>query len=294
MLRSECTTGSETVTVVAQGPRWWRSSPSLGSTGGGESRSVSMLIGPAVVLLEGARLVDDIELAEAAPAHFLGRDAYVVRGLPGKGQPSAPALLAELGRSADEYQVVVDAERGVVLSIAALLVGRPFRLVETTLVAFDDDLASTLFTPERPAADLGAHNRSSHRLSLTDLAAAVSFTVLVPDPAPSAIEPHVALVAASRLGAGSPRATVTYPLPRTEGARGNLRVQLSSDAMPTRSSERWRSVGDCEVCEEPIGGRGRPRVRLRKSGTYVELESSVLSADELVQITRSLAPVHRG
>ncbi|MCU1493611.1 MAG: hypothetical protein JWO62_1375 [Acidimicrobiaceae bacterium] len=295
LLRSEYTSGNETVTVVAQGPRWWRTSPSLGSTGGGESRSVALLIGPAVVLVEGSRLVADLDLVEAAPAHFLGRDAYVVRARPGSERPGAQALIAELGRGADEYQVVVDAERAVVLSLVALAAGRPFRRVETTLVAFDEPMPPQLFTPDRAAADhVSSPGPVSRRLSLEDLATSVGFTVLVPDPPPSSAAPHVAIVAPSRRGTGAPRATVTYPLPRTDGLRGNLRIQLSSGELPTRSSEHWRSVGDCEVCDQPVGGSSRPRVRAKRSGTYVELESSVLSADDLVRIARSLVPLRAG
>jgi hypothetical protein len=70
-----------------------------------------------------------------------------------------------------------------------------------------------------------------------------------------------------------------------------LRLQLSPAELPTRPSEQWRSVGDCEVYDERTKGGSRARVRARRSGTYVELDSPVLSADELVHLARSLVPL---
>ncbi len=99
--------------------------------------------------METARLLDEADLTMRGRADFLARPVYVVLAVP---KPAAgldrlgPALHG-LGLGADEYRLLVDAERGVVLRSEALCKGLVFRVIEADLVAFDEAFLSGAFSP---------------------------------------------------------------------------------------------------------------------------------------------------
>ena len=58
--------------------------------------------------------------------------------------------LHALGTGADEYELIVDEERGFLLRTEARAGGQPFRVVEMTALALDEELAKDLFTLRLP------------------------------------------------------------------------------------------------------------------------------------------------
>src|SRR5579875_1280193 len=249
LVRAEYELGAETVTVVGQGPRWWRWSPRLGATsGGGAGAPVGLVLGPPSVLVDGRRLLDALELASVEEAVVAGRPAYAVRAVPRAGGGRARLALREAGMGADEY-----------------------------LVAFV------------------AGGNLVRRLSPADLAERVGFAVLVPVPSPSPSPPHVALFDADARTGTPTHAVLTYAIADPAVGRGQLRILLAGSEPPRSARDRWREVAPgIEGCEERSGRLARAKVRARLASTFVELSSSVLGIDRLVEVARSLAVVRPG
>jgi hypothetical protein len=289
LLRAEYEIAQETVTVVAQGPRWWRWSSSLGSTSGGAaSRPVRVVLGPAAVLLSGAELVEQLVLVDAGRARVAGRDAYLLRGRPLPLRGQARTVLREAG--AEEYELRVDAERGALLGVSAIAEGRPFRVVQATLVGFDETFSPSQFSP-RSSQQARFVTQAPRQVTVAELPGSLSFPVLVPSPSPSPVPPHVAVLPADRTG--SLRAVLTWAV-AGNGKRGQLRLQLTADEPAPAARDHWTAGGDVIWSQEEHRGIVRYRVRTLRHGTFAELESSVLDLDHLTAIARSLAPLDAG
>lgn len=293
LVRSEFTIGPEQVTAVAQGPRWWRWSPRLGATSGsGAGRPPGLMLGPMAVLLDGARLVEQLEFDAVTETTVAKRAALRVLGRPVSRGARTRLALREAGSAAEHYEVVADAERGTLLVVRAWSAGEAFQGVETATISFDEELAATLFQPETPGGDrfTGEIHRV-RQLSPEDLAGKAEFAVVVPVPNPSPVPPHVAYFEADQRSYGPAHAVVTYALVGEDGTRGQLRLLLSGSAPPRSVHETWRSEAGFELGEERRGQTVRRKVRLPLSSGFAELSSSVLAFDRLVEIARTLSRV---
>jgi hypothetical protein len=148
--RAEFALGMETVTVVFRGDTWWSWAPRLGGRTNGGRADVEHGIGPAETLLVPAPVVPVLDLEVLGPGRTLGRDTWRVRAVPA-GDPFARLMgLHGLGVGADEYELLVDAERGFLLRAEARLEGRPFRVVEVTELAVDEPIPPETFVLEPP------------------------------------------------------------------------------------------------------------------------------------------------
>lgn len=269
--------------------RW---SQSLGaSTGAFAGGAAQIVLGPAAVMLDASLLADSLEGLDASRSRTAGREAIRIRARIGGRDKGARALVRDAGSGAEDYEISVDAELGVLLGVEALRGGRAFRVVEATALRLDDRFSPELFSPPS-GSEHGTARVQARRLTIGELVAAVDFTVLLPDPSPGAVAPLVALVQGDRHGPGASRAVLTYPV-ASDGRRGQLRLQLTAEEPPTSARDRWRVENDVIVSEEQHGDIVRRRVRTRRDGSFVELESALLGLDELVAIARSLRPVLR-
>ncbi len=287
LARSEFEIGRETVTVVVQGPRWWRWSPSLGaSSGAASTRPARVMLGPAAVLLAAGELASELELVDAGRSEVAGRAAFLVRGRPAATGSRRRTVLREAGLGAEVYELRVDAERGVLLGVSSIAAGRPFQVVEATAVRFDDELSPTVFSPpgEQQARFAAPAPR---QVSLDELPANLPFTVVVPAPSPSPFDPHVALLPDEQ---GGSRVLITYAV-SSGGRRGQLRLQLTAHEPAPGRADRWQAAEDVITSEQQVHGIVRRRARTFRAGTFAELESSVLDLGQLVELARSLVPL---
>ena len=114
--------------------------------------------GPAAPLVETAALPASLDLEATGRGRILGRETFAVRGRPRPGDPRpGPGPFHPLLWAADEVRLEVDAERGVILRLEAVLEGDVFHTLEMTEVAFDEPLPDELFVippaPPDPHAD---------------------------------------------------------------------------------------------------------------------------------------------
>ncbi|HZK72432.1 MAG TPA: hypothetical protein VFD88_00315 [Clostridia bacterium] len=145
-IRTQFLVGSETVTAVFAGSQWWSWSRSMGyltNTGG---LNASHGLGPAEVLVETPSLLGSLKLQTVSRTTFLSRSAYLVGAIPANLDEHAPPfVLHALGTGADRYELVVDAEVGVVWRSQAELGGEAFLVLEVDELGINEPLGDDLF-----------------------------------------------------------------------------------------------------------------------------------------------------
>jgi hypothetical protein len=90
-----------------------------------------------------------LDLTVDGPVAWAGREAWRMSGRPGAGwdwgwDPDP------LSWGADEYEVVVDAQRGVLLRCASRLRGEDFEALEVEQIHFDEPFGPEVFTSRQP------------------------------------------------------------------------------------------------------------------------------------------------
>jgi hypothetical protein len=132
------------MTVIADGGRVWTSSPAGGGRSDEAGAEVLSRLGPAGRLLETAALTAILDLEVVDESTVVGRPAIVVRGRPRHdGPPRSWSEAMTFG--ADEVELTVDADRGVLLATESRYGGAPFLRLSVDAIAFDEDLADDLF-----------------------------------------------------------------------------------------------------------------------------------------------------
>jgi hypothetical protein len=127
------------------------------------------------------------------------------------------------------------------------------------------------------------------RSTIAELTETLDFPILLPEPPPSPVEPHAVVFDSDRRGLGPRRVVLTYAV-ASEESRGQLRLTLAGSPLP-RTGEAWDRRGDVEVSTERFGDVARAKVRRQLGPTHVELESSALAVDRLIEIAASLVPI---
>lgn len=135
--------------VVIDGPTWWywdggidastnAASAVPGTRAGvGLSQSLHAMLRPAEIA-KALRLVSPQRVTHA------GRDALRVRGVP--RDPQTPVIWP----GADEYRLIVDVERGVLLHLGAAVNGRTIAIDEFEEILFDRPLPAGTFALDAP------------------------------------------------------------------------------------------------------------------------------------------------
>ncbi len=88
-----------------------------------------------------------LELEAEAPVSWAGREAVRLVGVPVEEWEGPPE---PLWWGADEYEAVVDAERGVVLRCASRLGGKDFDALEVEEIHFDEQFPADVFASREP------------------------------------------------------------------------------------------------------------------------------------------------
>jgi hypothetical protein len=147
--RAEFGTGQETGTAVWAGNTWWSWTSGQEVTTNAGDTNYQHGKGPSERLVEPSGLLGSLEIELLGREVILGRPVFSVRGSP---TGLCQLFLHGLGSGADEYILLVDAERGVILRSEARLENRPFTIIAMTEVAFDRPLpAETFLVPGQHA-----------------------------------------------------------------------------------------------------------------------------------------------
>ena len=92
-------------------------------------------------------MLEDLELRVEGRVRWAGREAMRLRGVPAEEWEYPPE---PLWWGADEYEVLVDAERGVLLRTACQLGGEDFGALEVEEIHFDERFPEDTFTSRDP------------------------------------------------------------------------------------------------------------------------------------------------
>ncbi len=267
-VRAEFSVGHEQLVAVLQDDRWWHWSPSTGgqtnAADSGERGSHGT--GPGSAPLETASILPALSFEITGRVETAGRRAMAVTATP---VPSArdlrvPSGLHGIGSGADEYRLLVDAERGVLLRSEARLRGEPFRVLEVEAIGFDEEMPPETFVLKLPRAQEFSLPPEYRDVPVERLPGEVPFTVLVPEHPPVAEDPAESVE--------PPRqATIMPPAPRWSiplhvhltyqlGPGRILTLRESAEPMPVRAAgvlTAGRHAGRPGSDHEPAG-RERP------------------------------------
>ena len=273
--------------AVSDGQTLWRRVPRLGVLREDPSEAAGSMFAP--LLIDPAPLLPGLELDLVGETHQARRLAHRVRGRPNRVFWHD---LFGLAPGADEYMLLVDAERGILLRAAALLDGEEFAVSEVGEVAFDGDVPPERFVLElAPGERVRTHEdlaeRVPEKVALEEAVRRAPFVIWVPE-MPRGWRADV------RYG----RPNEDYPTPETVYLHyfGEKKGQLSirETARDERRGRSWEQVEredqEYRVWHESRRPRMPTIVRFHKEGTSIELESGDLDRAELFEIARSLKP----
>jgi hypothetical protein len=131
---------------IKDGPRWWSVAPGVGPNSGTEPASSLELCDALLRWTDPQPLTRLMELEPAGDTEALGRAALLVIAT-ARGDNAIAGEIAPLGWSADRWELIVDADRGVVLATTAFVGDKPFRKLEATSLTLDEPFDDALFTP---------------------------------------------------------------------------------------------------------------------------------------------------
>ena len=147
-IRTQFRVGTENVTAVFIGKRWW-SWTTLGYKTNEGDVNVGHGLGPAEVLMNPGPHLGSLQLRVDDRSTFLSRPVYLVTAIPLVADPRNFNLTVHmLGMGADVYKMVVDAELGILLRTQAEFEGVAFRVIEIDELAANEKLGESLFDPK--------------------------------------------------------------------------------------------------------------------------------------------------
>jgi hypothetical protein len=226
--------------------------------------SVQELLDPAAV-----PAAYDLELL--ADTTVAGRRARRIRATP-RGERFH---LHSLPRGADEIELAVDAERGVLLRSESRFEGEPFALDEVTSVEFPPG--------ERVRTAEEAFPWSY--VSLEEAASRASFTVFVP----ADLDARWNMNAIHHEAGERARAAETVHVLFYDDALHNFTIEEAGEPLLAWRTDEPELVDGLSVYE---GTRPGPptEVRLERDGTHVRVSSDTLDRGRLVEIAQRLVP----
>ena len=148
LIRTQFQVGNETVTAVFVGPQWWSRMPGMGLITNDGSPHHGHGLGPAEGLLDTRTLLSVLRIDDVSSTTFLSRPAYVATAKPAtQDQHLSPFVLNALGMGADRFELVIDAEVGVVVRSQADAGGEAFQILEVEEFGINEVLDESLFSP---------------------------------------------------------------------------------------------------------------------------------------------------
>jgi hypothetical protein len=276
---------------VRVGPRWWSFDPRFGATSNegseevrlGSSDELSIPVDPALVM----GLLEFEVLGTGVAA---GRPALRVRATP--RDLEEPMRAGHwLPWSADEFELLVDVERGVVLRLEARLEEAAFLVTELLEVAFDEEFDDEIFVFRAPPGEPVRSHAELHALpeamSLEEAARRAAFTVLAPRRLPAGWLLNV-LFTPGRERPPMPPGVVLHAV----DASHQHQVRFLEGSDPISDALDWETVefeGERYLVLAPRMLDSQTEVKLQRHGTHVRVTGN-LERDKMLEIVHSLAP----
>lgn len=278
--------------AIRDGERWWQYSPEHGASSNEGDPGVQSGIGEAALtLLDPAHVLGALRLERTGDVEIAGRPGLRLSGLARDAGGGGDFALHRLGIGADEYELVVDRECGVLLRTAALLDGLELTVNEILELALDETFPPETFVFTLPEGE--SFRPLFHHPEHTTLeraAALAPFTVLAPTRVPDGWQLHVLFLPGDDRPPLPPSVDLHY---HSRDAAHQLHVhQTAADEAEPQEWLRWEPRGDLLVAAGAREPRGLEPVYVRaeRHGTRATLSSADLELDALARLAESLAP----
>jgi outer membrane lipoprotein-sorting protein len=274
--------------LVVDGERWWSWSPATGLESHEDRRGVHH-VGAGLEMLDPARFLSGFDLDSAGEAVVAGRAARRVHIRTRDPKRHDPGGL-ELG--IEEAELLLDAERGLILRLAELFEGEEAFVREVEEIAYDVDLPPETFVFELPPG-ASATSKLKPEMTTVDRAAELaSFPVFKLDPAPPGWRVQATYVAATERPTLPDSVALLYT--RADGGE-RLRIleRTSEHELPAIGGERrFEHSGRSYVAlgpEQPVG-REPAELIFALGETHIRMSSSELPATALLEYADRLVP----
>ncbi len=287
--------------AVADGRLWWIWDERSGGYSNHDEPSVSSSVGQELaVLLDPTALLSVLRFRVTGRSEIAGRATITARATPRPpDRHGGRALeLYQLGGGAQEYELEVDTQRGVLLAAVAFRDGEPFHQITALEISFDEPIADAVF---RFVAPEGQEIRTRHndsrlrRVTLTEAQRDAPFTVLMPDRVPADWQVSCTLLESSRRPPSPPEVSLSY-----DSHDGHQSVSISQLGASDRAAHHYDTMVDGDewetinVAESTIHVRpaewGQAQAYLEREGTFVFLVSDNLTNEQLGSLAGRLVP----
>jgi outer membrane lipoprotein-sorting protein len=281
--------------MVRVGERWWSYHPNFGATSNEDDPKVGIGGADEVGgLLDPALLLGSLDFVIVGEGEQAGLHGIVVRARP---RPiEGPDLLRQhLPGGADDYELVVDHVRGVLLRLEARIDGAAFSIVELVETHFDETFADDVFVFRPPPGErIRPHGEMFppvEAMTLEEAARRAPFTVLAPHRIPQGWQLNV-LISPERDRPPAPAGVVMHIVDPAH--RHQLRIMQGAE--PIQDALEWVPVdfaGQRFLVHEAKGPfHGHIEVRLERHGTHARLTGDI-ERSQLLEIAQSLQPAPR-
>jgi hypothetical protein len=294
--RAEFQGEDDTVTAVIVGETWWSWSASRGVTTNGGDPQSSHGKGPGEALIDPASILPAVEFVVTGRATFIERPVVEVVASPtaidDNDEESSDWRLAThgLGGGADEFALLVDAERGVLLRSEARIGGEPFRILEMEAVIYDEEFAPDVFSP--PAGQEIEPAWVPRSVSLDELPHAVPFTVLVPEHPPFGVD-DVDIFPPDRQHGVPEQVHIAFASSFFGEDDRQFWLVESAEPFPGKRAVEWQKADDMRFGEDRDIDPPLRVVQLKRFDTHVEVRSYYLKMEELLGLARQLVPLRQ-
>ena len=265
----------------------------------GDSDPVSSNVDFAITtMLEPWSAASSLTFVDCEPTRFAGRDALSASARPRRrlDDPGPDWALMGLPRGAEEYRLIVDRERGVLLRIEALLDSSPFDVEEVREIVFDEPIEDEVFSfaspDSRPIRSVSERDKPEHG-PLHELAARTPFTALAPRNLDAGWELRAMLFQPDAPSATGAHLHLHYH--QRQGYSFGITQSASDDPQPgyDPSDSNWRTIERDGVSLDVLEQKGMfdlAIVRLERGGTHVEMQSQQLPLERLIEVALDLRP----
>lgn len=270
--------------LVVDGERWWDWSPAFGLRSHGDDRGVHHHGG--LDLLDASEFLGGYALEPSGEAVAAGRPTrrMGVRSISSEHRPFG----LELG--IEEAELLVDAERGLVLRRAELVDGEEALVREVEQISYDETLPGTVFVFELPPG-ASARGRAEPQVTTIDAAATLaSFRVFKLEPVPPEWRMQAVYVAATKRPALPDSVTLLYSRP-DGGQCLQIRETTREHELPAIGGERHFERGGhtyTALGPERPAGREPAELIFAIDGTQIRMSSSELSLEQLLERAEQL------
>lgn len=291
---------SSVSTVVHVGDTWWSYDADGGAQTNAGSRTSQVGVHFQRALIDPSRLLASRALEIGGYAVHAGRRAIRVRVT-----PSPPETFAwDHGAPHGEWpqELLVDAERGIVLRCVSLLDGEPFAIAEFLSVAFDETFPEDTFVFEPPPGEEVRDVREAldghlGRMPLHQAVARAGFGIYIPARVPDDWRMHVYYSEEDERRRWPAVVHIHYT---NESATINVNLNLHAardmdipSAAPDGSLWRVEHTehGPLSIWEPGERERGMPRIAMLEiAGTRIQISTDDLDADAIARLAASLVP----